>query len=43
MEKIGGVRRPGLHSRTIAPNPHVVYEITKRDFQSSALWNAPAQ
>ena len=40
MEKIGATRRRGLHSRPLAPHPHVVYEITKRDFQSSPIWTA---
>jgi RimJ/RimL family protein N-acetyltransferase len=39
MEKIGGVRRPGIHRRLVDPTPHVVFEIRKPDFQSSAFWN----
>jgi RimJ/RimL family protein N-acetyltransferase len=38
MEKIGGVRRPGPHARPPDYTPHVVFEIRKGDFQSSALW-----
>lgn len=38
MKKIGGIRRPGLYRRGVDPTPHVVFEITKRDFQSSAFW-----
>ena len=38
MEKIGGVRRPGPHTRPPDHAPHVVFEIRKPDFQSSAFW-----
>ena len=38
MEKIGGVQRPGIHRRAVDPAPHVVFEITKSDFESSAFW-----
>lgn len=31
MEKIGGVRRPGIVSRPSTGGPHVVFEITKAD------------
>jgi hypothetical protein len=41
MEKIGGVRRPELQLRFLAGqiHAHVVFEITKRDFHSSAIWS----
>lgn len=41
MEKIGGVRRPELQPRFLAGQiyAHVVFEITKRDFHSSAIWS----
>ena len=42
MEKIGGLRRPELQSRPLAPHPQIVFEITNRDFQSSPIWSAPA-
>lgn len=32
MEKIGGIQRPGVFSRSAGPGPHVVYEIRKADF-----------
>lgn len=37
MEKIGGVRRPGIHTRTIAgvASDNIVYEIRKENFQKS--------
>ena len=40
LEKIGGVRRAELRTRSLdgTNHPHVVFEITKRDFSSSALW-----
>ena len=40
MEKIGGVRRPELKIRSLAGtgHAHVVFEISKRDFVSSARW-----
>ena len=40
MEKIGGVRRPELSSRILdgKPRAHVVFEIRKSDFHSSAIW-----
>jgi RimJ/RimL family protein N-acetyltransferase len=38
MEKIGGVRRPGPHSRAPDFAPHVVFEIRRCDFHSSAFW-----
>ncbi len=38
MEKIGAVRRPGIHRRIVDPTPHVVFEIRKADFQASAFW-----
>jgi len=42
MEKIGGVRRSELQYRLLdgKPHAHVVYEIRKRDFQSSPIWTA---
>ena len=41
MEKIGGVRRPELQPRFLTGqiDGHVVFEITKRDFHSSAIWS----
>jgi RimJ/RimL family protein N-acetyltransferase len=41
MEMIGGVRRPELQPRFLAGQmyAHVVFEITKRDFYSSAIWS----
>ncbi len=44
MEKIGGLRRPELQHRLLDGKPlaHVVFEIKKRDFQSSPIWTAPA-
>jgi N-acetyltransferase len=41
MEKIGAARRYALQSRPLAPYPHVVFEIRKRDFQSSPIWIEP--
>jgi RimJ/RimL family protein N-acetyltransferase len=40
MEKIGGVRRPQVEHRSLDGKsyPHVVFEISKDDFYSSALW-----
>ena len=38
MEKIGGVRRPGPHSRAPDFAPHVVFEIRKPDFNTSPFW-----
>jgi RimJ/RimL family protein N-acetyltransferase len=40
MEKIGGVRRAGLHPRTLGGTTwmHVVYEILKRDFDPDRLF-----
>jgi RimJ/RimL family protein N-acetyltransferase len=38
MEKIGGVRRPGPHTRAPDYAPHVVFEIKKRDFAASPFW-----
>ena len=40
MEKIGGVRRAGLHSRTLSGVTwvHVVFEIRKRDFDPDRLF-----
>ena len=42
MEKIGGVRRPELQSRVLdgKPHAHVVFEIKKSDFHSSAIWRS---
>jgi RimJ/RimL family protein N-acetyltransferase len=38
MEKIGGVRRPGIQTRPPDHAPHVVFEIRKSDFCTSAFW-----
>jgi N-acetyltransferase len=40
MEKIGGVRRPERKSRSLGGKDyaHVVFEIAKQDFRSSAIW-----
>jgi RimJ/RimL family protein N-acetyltransferase len=40
MEKIGGARRPEPQSRSLGGknHAHVVFEITKEDFRSSAIW-----
>jgi RimJ/RimL family protein N-acetyltransferase len=40
MEKIVGVRRPGLKTRSLDGKKyaHVVFEISKEDFYSSAIW-----
>ena len=38
MEKIGGMRRPGPHTRPPDHAPHVVFEIRKRDFNASPFW-----
>jgi N-acetyltransferase len=38
MEKIGGVLRPGIHTRGGESTPHVVFEIRKPDFESSVFW-----
>lgn len=38
MEKIGGIRRPGIHTRTIggAASDNFIFEIRKQDFERSA-------
>lgn len=40
MEKIGGVRRPEAISRSLGGKnyAHAVFEITKQNFRSSAIW-----
>ena len=37
MEKIGGMRRAGIHTRTVAgiASDNIVYEIRKKNFQQS--------
>jgi N-acetyltransferase len=45
MEKIGAVRRAELQHRLLdgKPYPHIVFEIRRRDFQSSPIWAAPVR
>ena len=38
LEKIGGVRRPGLHTRPGSLGAHVIFEITKARFAANPLW-----